>query len=247
MPETKPNERLIVALDRGTLDGCLKLVEELADLQLTYKIGLRGLTRFGFDGLEKLKKAGGALFLDYKMHDIPNTVAGGIEGAAMLFPRFITIHAAGGREMLTAAAEAARRAGGESEARPEGWGRPLLLGVTVLTSLDAASLKEVGFAGEPREMVLQLASLCAECGIDGIVCSGEEVADIKNELGDKVFAVVPGIRPSGADAGDQKRILTPKEAIARGADFIVVGRPIYAAENLRGAAEGILAEIAAAG
>jgi len=246
MSGMQPNERLIVALDRGTLDGCLKLVEELSDLSLTYKIGLRGLTRFGFDGLERLKKAGGALFLDYKMHDIPNTVAGGIEGAAMLFPRFITVHASGGREMLVAAAEAALAAGGVCDDSPEGWGRPLLLGVTVLTSFDAASLKEVGFDAGPRDAVLNLAKLCAECGIDGIVCSGEEVADIKAELSDRVFAVVPGIRPAGVDAGDQKRVLTPKDAIARGADFLVVGRPIYAAANPREAAEQILGEIAEA-
>jgi len=242
----KPNERLIVALDRGTLEGCLKLVDALSDLALTYKVGLRGLTRFGFDGLERLKGAGGALFLDYKMHDIPNTVAGGIEGASMLFPRFITVHAAGGREMLEAAADAARTAGGETEDRPGGWGRPQLLGVTVLTSLDAAMLKEVGFASEPRETVVRLANLCAECGIDGIVCSGEEVADVKAAIGDKAFAVVPGIRPAGTEVGDQKRVLTPKEAISRGADFLVVGRPIYAAENPRKAAEEILAEIAGA-
>ncbi len=244
MPIANPNERLIVALDRGTLDGCLKLVEQLADLNLTFKVGLRGLTRFGFDGLERLKKAGGALFLDYKMHDIPNTVAGGIEGASMLFPRFITVHASGGRDMLLAAMEAARAAGGEGEGRPEGWGRPQLLGVTVLTSLDAAALAEIGFAGTPREAVLRLATLCADCGVDGVVCSGEEVADIKEKLAGKIFAVVPGIRPSGADVGDQKRVLTPGEAIKRGADFIVVGRPIYAAENPRAAAEAILEEIA---
>lgn len=243
MSSANPNERLIVALDRGTLDGCLQLVEQLADLDLTYKVGLRGLTRFGIDGLERLKQAGGALFLDYKMHDIPNTVAGGIEGAAMLFPRFITVHAAGGREMLTAAMEAAHAVGGDSQGHPEGWGRPQLLGVTVLTSLDAAGLKEIGFAYEPRQVVLRLASLCAECGIDGVVCSGEEVADIKKELGDTIFAVVPGIRPSGGDVGDQKRVLTPGKAIERGADFLVVGRPIYAADNPRKAAEDILREI----
>ncbi len=246
MNNMKPNEKLIIALDRGTLEGCLKLVEELSDLELTYKVGLRGLTRFGIDGIERLKMAGGALFLDYKMHDIPNTVAGGIEGAATLFPRFITVHASGGSEMLIAAAEAARRAGGETEKRPQGWGRPLLLGVTVLTSLDASALKEIGFAGEPREMVLRLAKIAADAGIDGVVCSGEEVGDIKSELGDKVFAVVPGIRPAGEDAGDQKRVLTPREAISRGADFLVVGRPVYAAESPRASAEMILGEIAGA-
>jgi orotidine-5'-phosphate decarboxylase len=246
MATSKPNERLIVALDHGTLEGCLALVVRLADLGLTYKVGLRGLTRFGVDGLERLKQAGGALFLDYKMHDIPNTVAGGIEGAALLFPRFITVHASGGREMLKAAMEAAHAAEGVSDKRPEGWGRPRILGVTVLTSLDARTLKEIGFASEPREEVLHLAALCADCSVDGVVCSGEEVADIKRKFGDKLFAVVPGIRPSGENAGDQKRVLTPGEAIARGADFIVVGRPIYAAADPRQAAEGILADMARA-
>ena len=235
----QPNERLIVALDSGTLEGCARLADQLSDLHLTYKVGLRGLTRFGFDGIERLKKTGGALFLDYKLHDIPSTVAGGVEGASLLFPKFITVHASGGREMLIAASEAARRV----EANDSTNYRPKLLGVTLLTSIDRPAFNEIGFTGEPRDLVIKLTGICIDSGIDGVVCSGEEVAEIKSKYGDKIFTVVPGIRPSGIDSHDQKRVLTPGEAISRGADFLVVGRPIYASENPRKAAEDILSEI----
>jgi orotidine-5'-phosphate decarboxylase len=167
------------------------------------------------------------------LHDIPNTAAAALRSLARLEPDMLTIHAAGGRAMLNAVAEAAR-----SLPHP-----PRLLAVTVLTSMDATALAETGVPGSPVEQVLRLARLAADCGIDGMVCSAAEAAALRSAL-PKAFLVTPGIRPAGADAGDQKRIATPQFALAAGASMLVIGRPITAAADPKAAAQTILSDMA---
>jgi orotidine-5'-phosphate decarboxylase len=177
-----------------------------------------------------------AVFLDLKLHDIPNTVAGGVRAVLPLRPRLLTLHACGGAAMIAAARAAAETAGAA---------RPLLLAVTVLTSLDAAALHDTGVAGGTRQQVLRLARLALSAGADGLVCGPREVAMLRDALGDAPILVVPGIRPAGTDAGDQARTQTPREAAAAGADWLVVGRPITQAADPAAAAAAIAAEIAA--
>ena len=183
--------------------------------------------------VETLRDRGFNIFLDLKLHDIPNTVAGAVRSATQAGASLLTIHAAGGPAMMSAAAEAA--------AAP---GAPRLLAVTVLTSMDAAELAAVGVSASPAEQVLRLARLAKDAGIDGLVCSAEEVGALRAELGEEAILVIPGIRPSGSEVGDQKRVATPRAAIERGASMLVVGRPITRAANPAQAAKSILEEIA---
>ncbi|WP_426955101.1 orotidine-5'-phosphate decarboxylase [Muricoccus radiodurans] len=177
------------------------------------------------------------VFLDLKFHDIPNTVAGAVRSACGLGPAMLTIHAGGGATMVAAARRAAEEAGGAS--------RPAILAVTVLTSMDAATLAETGVAGGPAQQVLRLARVALEAGADGLVCSPQEVALIRAAHGAGPLLVVPGVRPAGAARGDQARLATPAEAAAAGADWLVVGRPITQAADPAGAAAAIVAELAA--
>ncbi|MDE2199976.1 MAG: orotidine-5'-phosphate decarboxylase, partial [Rhodospirillales bacterium] len=175
------------------------------------------------------------VFLDLKLHDIPNTVAGAVRAVLPLRPHMLTLHASGGAAMIAAARDAAAAAGSA---------RPRLLAVTVLTSLDAAALNETGIAGGPRQQVLRLARLALAHGADGLVCSAHEVAMLRDAFGPGPVLVVPGIRPAGAPTGDQARTMTPREAAAAGADWLVVGRPITAAADPAAAAAAIAAELA---
>ena len=229
--------RLIVALDTANEAQAAewaRLIEPHADaiklgLEFTYGQGLQAVRRVA---------AGTRLFLDLKLHDIPNTVAGSIralgQALAPLCPAMLTIHAQGGAAMIAAARSAL------DEAFPAGE-RPLLLAVTVLTSLDAEMLHETGVAGGPRQQALRLARLAMRSGADGLVCSPHEIAPLRDTVGDAPILVVPGIRPEGAEAGDQKRVMTPAQARAAGADWIVVGRPITRAADPAVAAAAIAA------
>jgi len=227
------NERLIVALDFPDASAALACADKLAGSVSWFKVGLELYLAAGDSVVSELKRRGHHVFLDLKLHDIPNTAASAVRSLARLEPDLLTVHAAGGRAMLTAASEAAR-----SLPHP-----PRLLAVTVLTSMDAAALAETGVSASPVEQVLRLARLAAECGLDGMVCSPAEAAALHSAL-PKALLVTPGIRPAGADAGDQKRIATPQFALAAGASKLVIGRPITAAADPKVAAQAILSDMA---
>ncbi len=222
--------RLIVALDTPDLATARTLATRLAPHCGLLKLGLEFFVAHGPQGVATFQER--PVFLDLKLHDIPNTVAGAVRAALPLRPRMLTLHAGGGAAMI----EAARRAADTP-------GRPMLLAVTVLTSLDAAGLAATGIAATPRAQVVRLAKLAMEAGADGLVCSPHEIAAIRDALGEAPKLVVPGIRPAGAAAGDQARVMTPAEAIAAGADWIVVGRPITSAADPAAAAAAITASL----
>src|SRR5690606_2711140 len=186
----------------------------------------------------RLAARGLPVFLDLKLHDIPNTVAGAMRSVVPLAPAFVTVHASGGAAMLRAAAEAARAAAAEHGVAP-----PRLLAVTVLTSLSAADLEAVGQGAAVTDQVRRLAVLARDAGIDGAVCAPHEIEALRRDCGPGFVLMVPGIRPAGAASGDQKRVLTPAEAVARGADHLVIGRPITAAADPAAAARAILEEL----
>jgi orotidine-5'-phosphate decarboxylase len=199
------------------------------------KLGLEFFCRMGPEGVRQV--AGSRpLFLDLKLHDIPNTVAGGIRSVANLEPYLVTVHAAGGKAMMRAAADAAAEAGGR---------RIRLLGVTVLTSLDESDLQAVGQQGPAAAQAQRLAALAQESGLDGVVCSPHEVTLLRRQCGPDFILVVPGIRPVGVAKGDQKRVMSPGEAMLAGATHIVIGRPITAAANPERAARDIAESLAA--
>lgn len=223
--------RLIAALDTADPARAAAWAEALAPHCGMLKLGLEYTLANGPDGMRRVGQR--PVFLDLKLHDIPNTVAAAVRAVLPLAPAMLTLHAAGGGAMI----EAARRAADTAQ-------RPLLLGVTVLTSLDAAALHATGVAGGPRQQVLRLARLALDAGADGLVCSAHEAAMLRDALGSSPVLVVPGIRPAGAEAGDQARTMTPREAVDAGADWIVVGRPITAAADPAAAAAAIAAEIA---
>ncbi|HVZ10100.1 orotidine-5'-phosphate decarboxylase [Rhodopila sp.] len=228
-----PARRLIVALDTIDVGQAQAWSQAVGPHAGLLKLGLEF---FAANGPAGVRQVGGApVFLDLKLHDIPNTVAGAVRAVLPLRPRMLSIHAAGGAAMVQAARQAAD-AGGTA--------RPIILAVTVLTSLDAAALSATGVAGSPADQVLRLGRLAVESGADGLVCSPHEVAMLRQALGPAVRLVVPGIRPAGAAAGDQARVMTPPEAVAAGADWIVVGRPITQAADPGAAAGAIAAGIA---
>jgi orotidine-5'-phosphate decarboxylase len=227
-----PRERLIVALDVPSVAQAEALVVRLGETVSFYKIGYQLAFAGGIDFAGALASAGKRIFLDLKLHDIGNTVARGVESVARLGAAFLTVHAY--PQTMHAAVEA--RAGS-----------PLrLLAVTVLTSYDDADLAAAGYDFTVSELVAERAAQARDIGIDGLVCSGEEAAALRPIIGPGMVLVTPGIRPAGADAGDQKRIMTPAAAIAASADHLVVGRPIVAAPDPQVAAAAIIAEIAAA-
>ncbi|MCX8135282.1 MAG: orotidine-5'-phosphate decarboxylase [Roseococcus sp.] len=228
-----PAARLIAALDLPSLDAACAMATRLAGAAAVLKLGLELFTAEGPPALAALR-ARAPVFLDLKLHDIPNTVAGAVRVLAPRGAAMLTLHAAGGAAMIAAAREAAEGAGAA---------RPLLLAVTVLTSMDAEALQGVGVPETPRAQVLRLARLAMAAGADGLVCSPQEVAPIRDALGEAPLLVVPGIRPAGAAPGDQARTATPAEAVAAGADWIVVGRPITAAPDPAAAARAILASL----
>lgn len=232
-----PKDRIIIALDVKDRDEAAKVVSALKDAR-TFKIGLELFTAEGPALFKKLKVLRKDIFLDLKLHDIPNTVAGAARSAARHGVRMMTIHASGGREMMARAVAAARETA-EAEKRP----RPLLLGVTILTSLKAAELDEVGMNADVAAQVLRLAGLAKAAGMDGVICSPQEIEIVRKEFGPELLVVTPGIRPAWAAAQDQKRIMTPAEAVAKGADYLVIGRPITGAPSPEGAFRRIVEEI----
>jgi len=227
---------IFCAIDRPDLEGALELARALRDVVGGLKLGLEFVTANGPDGVRAIVRLGLPVFLDVKFHDIPNTVAGAVRAAGSLGVAMLTLHVAGGPAMLYAAVEAAHL----KEPCPE------LLGVTVLTSMDDADLAAVGVADKVTGQVLRLAELAWNSGLDGVICSPHEVVLLRERFGREFKLVVPGIRPADISARDQKRTMVPAEAIAAGADLLVIGRPITAAPDPRAAAIAIAAEISAA-
>lgn len=230
-------EKIIVALDVSKKDKALRLIKEL-DLTQTFKIGLELFTAEGPMLLEEIRTLGKKIFLDLKLHDIPNTVAQATRAATRYGIQMTTIHASGGREMMQKAVEAAAE-----EASKLGIEKPLLLAVTVLTSLKDEDLREIGMGEDLSSQVLRLALLAKTAGMDGLICSAHEIELIRRELGEGFLLVAPGIRPSWAASYDQKRIISPAAAIQKGADYLVIGRPITAAPSPREAFLRILEEL----
>lgn len=215
--------KLIVALDVDRYEVALDLVEQLKDLVDIFKVGSQLFTRYGPRVVEAIREANKDVFLDLKFHDIPHTVGKAVEAAASLGVCMLTVHACGGAEMLRAAAAPIPN-------------RPLIFGVTVLTSV----------AGRVGRQVLRLARLAVQCGLDGVVASPQELPLLRRKLGEKLLIVTPGIRPEWAEVGDQKRYMTPAEAVRQGANYIVVGRPIIAAPKPSAAALRIKTEMGGA-
>jgi orotidine-5'-phosphate decarboxylase len=227
----EPRDRLIVALDFSSVDAAQAMVARLGDTVSFYKIGYQLGFAGGITFAQQLIDADKQVFVDLKLHDIGNTVAQGVKSVARLGAKFLTVHA---YPQTMQAAVDARELGLH------------ILAVTVLTSSDDDDLVAAGYAYPVAELVARRAAQARDIGVDGLVCSPEEVANLRAIVGPKVALVTPGIRPSGSDPGEQKRIATPTEAIAAGADYLVVGRPIIAASDPKAAAAAIIAEIAAA-
>ncbi len=217
-----PASPVIVALDFSEAADALALAGRLDPALCRVKVGKELFTRAGPAVVEALVARGFQVFLDLKYHDIPNTVAGACRAAAELGVWMVNVHALGGQRMMAAAREAVERA-------PRG--RPLLVAVTVLTSMTDGELTEVGLTGSASENVLRLADLARDSGLDGVVCSPREASLIRDRVGAGFLRVTPGVRPAGAARDDQRRTLTPAQALEQGADFLVVGRPVTAAEN----------------
>ena len=230
-------KKIIIALDVKNKEEAAAAVSGLKDAR-TFKVGLELFTAEGPALFKKLKVLRKGIFLDLKLHDIPNTVAGAVRAAVRHGVQMMTIHASGGRDMMARAAEAARET-----AEAENVERPLLLGVTILTSLKSAELNEVGMKPDVAEQVLRLAGLAKSAGMDGVVCSPQEIELIRKEHGRDLLIVTPGIRPAWAAAQDQKRIMTPAEAIRKGADYLVIGRPITGAASPQDAFARIVEEL----
>ena len=229
---TTPQDRLAVALDVRDAQQALDLVARLEGTCRWFKVGMELYYAAGNALVETLRKQGFQVFLDLKLHDIPNTVAGAVRSVTSAGASLLTVHASGGSVMMAAAAEAACALGS-----------PRLLAVTVLTSMDATDLSAIGVSSSPADQVLRLARLAESSGINGMVCSPEEVASLRAGTAPDTILVIPGIRPAGSEVGDQKRIATPAETIARGASMLVVGRPITRAANPAAVAQAILDEI----
>ena len=233
--------RIFCALDSADLDGVRGVAQSIAGAVDGLKLGLEFFTARGPDGVREIAKLGLPIFLDVKLHDIPSTVAGAIRSLAPLAPYYLTLHAGGGEKMLRAAREAAHDEAARLKLTP-----PRLLAVTVLTSLDEGDLARHGVAGPVGEQVVRLAELARRAGIDGIVSSPREIAAIRATCGDGFDIVVPGIRPGGGATQDQKRVMTPGEAVRAGAIALVIGRPITGAADPAQAAAEIRREVDAA-
>lgn len=204
---------LILALDTDDLSVACSWIEATNDSIKTYKAGLEFFLKFGADGISALRNAGEFdLFLDLKLHDIPNTVASATRAISDISPRFLTVHASGGRAMIRSAAEAAPTIA--------------ITAVTILTSLSNEDVSEIGFAQPPLESAVSLATIAVDSGARAIVCSPFEVARIRDRVGDEISIITPGVRPQGSARGDQSRVMTPRDAIAAGSTYLVIGRPI---------------------
>jgi orotidine-5'-phosphate decarboxylase len=225
---------MIVALDVPDTAGIATVLGKMPAEVQWFKVGLELFCAGGPDTLSPLLAARKSIFLDLKLHDIPRTVERAVQSASRHGAMLLTVHASGGRAMLEAAADAARSAGAK---------RPRIVAVTALTSLDESDFADLGINRSPSDQVLRLAELAVSCGIDGLVCSPQEVARLRSALGKEPLLVTPGIRMPGAAAGDQKRTGTPREAVRDGATHLVVGRPILEAPDPSAAARAILQEI----
>ncbi len=239
MPDAR--SRLAVALDLPDRASILAMARRVAPEAGVLKLGLEAFVAEGPALVRELVGTGADVFLDLKLHDIPNTVGRAAAAAVATGAAIVNCHASGGSEMMRAFGESARAAAAKA-----GLKAPKLIAVTVLTSLDEAALASVGLSGSPKEAALRLALLSKDSGLDGVVCSPEEIAAIRSACGRDFFLVVPGVRPAGAAAGDQKRVATPAETVRAGADLLVVGRPITGASEPAAAARAVAAEIAAA-
>ena len=220
---------LMVALDMDEGEEAVQLAAEIGPSVAALKVGSQLFTRYGPELVHRITGSGGCVFLDLKYHDIPNTVAKAVKGAAEMGVSWLTVHASGGAEMIRAAREAA--------------GDARILAVTVLTSLDKQAISQIGWDGEVRDQVVNLAVMAREAGADGIVCSALEVKHLRSVLDDRCALVTPGIRPAGASIDDQARVATPESAVADGADYLVVGRPIVNAPDRKEAVRLILEEM----
>ena len=229
---------VFVAIDTTESAKAAEMAVRLKGLVGGFKLGLEYFTANGPAGMEAVSGLGMPLFVDLKLHDIPNTVAAAMRGVARLGAAVTTIHASGGAAMIRAAVDAAR-----DEAAKRGLAAPAVVAVTILTSLDQAGMEQVGFGGAVLDQVKRLAALAQESDADGIVCSPLEAEAVRAQCGPDFKLVIPGIRPAWSEAGDQKRVLTPAEALAKGADLLVIGRPITAAADPAEAALRIKAEL----
>jgi orotidine-5'-phosphate decarboxylase len=230
-----PGPRVIVALDYPDRAAAMALVERLQPGLCRLKVGKELFTRAGPQLVEELAARGFDVFLDLKFHDIPNTVASACHAAADLGVWMLNVHALGGERMLLAAREGCARAGHA----------PLLVAVTILTSMDAQDLAAVGLAGSPEENVLRLAALAQRCGLDGVVCSSRETAVLRERIGPEFTLVTPGIRPAGSQQDDQRRVMTPQQAISSGASYLVIGRPVTQADDPVSVLRTVNSELAA--
>ena len=230
-------DKLIVALDFDTAEAAARMTDKLRGRAGMFKVGMEAFTAEGPMLARYLVDSGEKVFLDLKFLDIPNTVRGACRAAANIGVALVNVHALGGRKMLAAALE------GAAEGATGGRSRPLVLAVTILTSLAAEDLDELGIAGPPESAVLRMARLAQSEGLDGVVASAREVSALRRECGPDFVIVTPGIRPAGASANDQSRTATPKAALDSGADYLVVGRPITGARDPAAAAEAILEEM----
>ena len=229
---------ILVALDVPNAEAALRLAGELTPVVGGFKVGSELFASAGPDVVRQIRAMGAPVFLDLKFHDIPNTVAKAVAAAVQLDVQMLTVHTLGGSTMIKAAEQAAQEV-----ARRLGHTPPLVLGVTVLTSMDGTALGEVGLDTDMGRQVSRLAAMATRAGLRGLVCSPREVADLRQIVPPGTQLVTPGIRAEGDPADDQKRTLTPREALALGANWLVIGRPICAAENPRAAADRILASL----
>lgn len=239
---SRSQNKLIIALDVHDLDEAERLMDRLQGMVRQYKLGAQLLTESGPEAVQRVRRRGCGIFYDMKFHDIPRTVATAVTAACRFGATLVNVHASGGREMMSAAAEAALQVAGET-----GQPRALVLGVTVLTSLNAEILGgELGVTRGVEEQVVSLARLAQSAGLDGVVASPHEIAAVRAACGPTFLILTPGIRPKGSEAGDQKRFLTPGEAVAAGADYLVVGRPVVCAKDPAATVREILDEMEAA-
>jgi orotidine-5'-phosphate decarboxylase len=230
-----PGPRVIVALDYPDAESASQLVIRLDSAQCRLKIGKELFTAAGPDFVRRLVDLGFDVFLDLKFHDIPSTVAKACSAAARLGVWMMNVHALGGERMLTAAREALSEL-----TRP-----PLLIAVTILTSMDESDLRSIGLGGAPGDHVIRLATLAHDCGLDGVVCSSRETRELRTQLGRSFRLVTPGIRPSGCQMDDQRRVMTPADAVRNGSTYLVIGRPITQADDPLGTLLTINKELAA--
>lgn len=228
-----PQDRIIVALDRPTTEGNLALIEELSGLARFFKVGMRQYYAGAEKIFEAITRAHAQLFLDLKLHDIPATVAGAMQSLAPIAPDLITLHAGGGAHMVRAAVDALRTHAPQTK----------ILAVTILTSMDAEDVRGLTGSDAVESAVRRLATRAVDAGAHGVVASPLEAAMLREALGDDALIVTPGVRPKGADLQDQRRVMTPEDALGAGADYLVIGRPIHGQDDARAALQKIVDQL----